>query len=99
MKGKVTTYQAAWDNGGKYYIVSNALANLDYLRDYSETVDAFKKGVFQMKQTAFDGDVNEVIGPFPSALVGFELNYICIIDFFSSLPEVRVRREVAAQQL
>jgi len=51
-------------------LINQAFANLTYLRDYSETVDAFKKGVFQMKQTAFNGDVNEVMGPFPVVVPG-----------------------------
>jgi hypothetical protein len=71
MKGNITTYQAAVGaTAADITFVSNALANLDYLRDYSEAVDAFKKGVFQMKQTAFNGDVNEVIGPFPVVAAG-----------------------------
>jgi hypothetical protein len=71
MKGNITTYQAAVGaTAADILFISNALANLDYLRDYAEAVDAFKKGVFQMKQTAFEGDVNEVIGPFPVVAAG-----------------------------
>ena len=71
MKGNISTYQAAVGaTAGDITFVSNALANLDALRDYAEAVDAFKKGVFQMKQTAFNGDVNEVIGPFPVVAAG-----------------------------
>lgn len=71
MKGNIPTYQAAVGaTAADITFVSNALANLDYLRDYSEQVDAFKKGVFQMKQTAFNGDINEVIGPLPVVAAG-----------------------------
>ena len=71
MKGNITTYQTAVGaTAADITFVSSALANLDYLRDYAEQVDAFKKGVFQMKQTAFDGDPNEVIGSFPVVAAG-----------------------------
>ena len=51
-------------------LINQAFAKLNYLRDYSETVDAFKKGVFQMKQTAFNGSVDEVMAPFPVVVPG-----------------------------
>lgn len=71
MKGNITTYQAAVGaTAADITFVSNALANLDYLRGYAEEVDAFKKGVFQMKQTAFNGDPNEAIAPFPVIAAG-----------------------------
>ena len=71
MKGNIDTYQAAVGaTAADITFVAHALENLVYLRGYSEEVDAFKKGVFQMKQTAFNGDVNEVIGPFPVVAAG-----------------------------
>ena len=71
MKGNLDTYQAAVGaTAADITFVAHALENLNYLRSYSEEVDAFKKGVFQMKQTAFNGDVNEVIGPFPVVAAG-----------------------------
>ena len=71
MKANIATYQTeVGASAADITFVAHAVNNLEYLRDYSEAVDAFKKGVFQMKQTAFDGDVNEVIGPFPVVAAG-----------------------------
>ncbi len=71
MKANIATYQTeVGATAADITFVAHAVNNLEYLRDYSEAVDAFKKGVFQMKQTAFNGDVNEVIGPFPVVAAG-----------------------------
>ena len=71
MKANITTYQTEVGAApADITFITQAFANLTYMRDYAEAVDAFKKGVFQMKQTAFDGDVDEVIGPFPVVAAG-----------------------------
>ncbi len=66
MVGNIVTYQTqVGATAADITFINQALQNLVYMRSYCEQVDVSKKGVFQMKDTAFRGDVDEVIGPFP----------------------------------
>ena len=67
MVGNIVTYQVqVGATAADITFINQALQNLVYMRSYCEQVDVSKKGVFQMKDTIFRGDVDEVIGPFPA---------------------------------
>lgn len=60
------TYQAAVGaSAADITAVTEALANLEYIRDYSDLIDANKKTVFQIKALIFNGDPDETVPAFP----------------------------------
>lgn len=76
------TYQVAVGaTVGDVNAVLDAHANLEYIRDYADLIDANKKAVTQIKQAVYNGDINDTIsafpvfpaGDFPSAAVAGEL--------------------------
>ena len=71
LKANVSTYQTEIGaTAADITFINTALANLEYLRSYSEDVDAAKKGVFQIKDTAFRGDPTETVADFPVFAAG-----------------------------
>ena len=50
--------------------ITEDLANLTYLKGYTETLDTNKKGVTEIKSQAFNGDESEPIGEFPVFVAG-----------------------------
>lgn len=50
--------------------ITEDLANLLYIRDYSDTLDQDKKSVTQIKQVLFNGEDNEKIKAFPVVAAG-----------------------------
>ncbi len=77
------TYQAAVGaTAADITAVADALANLEYIRDYSDLIDANKKTVFQIKALVFNGDPDETVpvfpvfpaGDFPATILAGELD-------------------------
>ena len=53
LKANISTYQTeVGATAADITFINTALANVAYVDDYANDVDAFKKGVFQIKQTA-----------------------------------------------
>ena len=50
--------------------ISEDLANLNYIRDYSDTFDQNKKSITQIKQAVFNGDEEEKFKAFPVTAAG-----------------------------
>lgn len=60
------TYQGALGLNNQFVLdVTNDLADLEYLKDYSEIIDQDKKAVFQIKAAVYNGDSNVPASPFP----------------------------------
>ncbi len=71
MKGNITTYQIqVGATALDIDFINDALENLEYLVSYCAAVDDAKRGVFQIKDTALNGEMSEVIGPFPVFAAG-----------------------------
>lgn len=65
------TYQTAVGaTNADMVAIPAALANLIYIRDFSELVDANKKAVTQIKQTVFNGEPTDTVSAFPVFPIG-----------------------------
>lgn len=56
---------AVGSTAGDLLAITNGLANLIYIRDYSEIIDANKKTVFQIKAMIYNGDPDGVVPAMP----------------------------------
>lgn len=71
MKANIATYQTeVGATAADISFINQAFANLTYVEDYANDVDVFKKGVFQIKQTALNGVITETVPPFPVVAAG-----------------------------
>ena len=71
MSANISTYQTqVGATAADITFISAALANLNYLRSYCDDVDAAKRGVFQIKDTAYRGAITETVPPFPAFTAG-----------------------------